>query len=324
MTDVLVTGGSGFSGSNLVIRLVRDGKSVRVFDSNDRGTLDNLAPVLKDVEFIRGDIRDAQAVANAMNGVHSVFHLAYVNGTQFFYSMPGRVLDVAVRGQLNAIDGALKAGVESFIYASSSEVYQTPTEVPTGEDVCMIVPEVKNPRYSYGGGKIISELLLQFYAPAGAMRRVTFRPHNVYGPAMGFEHVIPQIIEQMHRKTDGWAKRSADLEIQGSGRETRAFCFVEDAVEAILLAADKGGDGEIFNVGTEDEISIAHLIRGIAEIAGIEAMLRPGLPALGGTPRRCPSIAKLAALGYRPRVDLRAGLARTVPWYQHYFATRAA
>jgi len=186
------------------------------------------------------------------------------------------------------------------------------------------VSDVFNPRYSYSGSKIAGELMTINYLRGTGTQFAIFRPHNVYGPQMGFEHVIPQIIEQMHRKTDGWAKRSADLEIQGSGRETRAFCFVEDAVEAILLAADKGGDGEIFNVGTEDEISIAHLIRGIAEIAGIEAMLRPGLPALGGTPRRCPSIAKLAALGYRPRVDLRAGLARTVPWYQHYFATRAA
>lgn len=324
MTDVLVTGGSGFIGSNLVVRLVKSGKTVRVLDSNDRGTVRNLESVLGDIEFITGDIRDPDTVMRATRGVATVFHLAYVNGTKFFYSDPGRVLDVAVRGQLNAIDAAARCGVETFVYASSSEVYQTPPQVPTDETVRMIIPDVKNARYSYGGGKMISELLLQFYAPATGMRRITFRPHNVYGPSMGFEHVIPQIIEKMHRQTRGWQNKAASIEIQGTGRETRAFCFVDDAIDAIHLLAEAGQDGDIFNIGTEHEVSIAELVREIARAAGVEVEIHPGPGAPGATDRRCPSIAKIAALGYRPRVSLGDGLARTIPWYQTYFSTQQA
>ena len=157
MKRILVTGGSGFIGSALVQALVRDGNRVRVLDHNSRGAPRRLKTVEKDIEFIAGDIRDAKAVEAAVRGMDEVHHLAYVNGTEFFYSAPELVLDVGVKGMLNVVDACRNANVRSLVLASSSEVYQTPPKTPTDESAPLIVPDPTNARYSYGGGKIISE-----------------------------------------------------------------------------------------------------------------------------------------------------------------------
>ena len=153
---ILVTGGSGFIGSALVAALVRAGETVRVLDDNSRGASRRLAGVAKDIEFVAGDIRDAAAVHAAVRGMDEVHHLAFVNGTEFFYSAPELVLDVGVKGIVNVIDACRAAGVGRLVLASSSEVYQTPPQVPTDERAPLIVPDPTNPRYSYGGGKFIS------------------------------------------------------------------------------------------------------------------------------------------------------------------------
>jgi len=153
---ILVTGGSGFIGSALVKALLKDGNAVRVLDDNSRGAPRRLAEVQKDIEFIAGDIRDATVVRAAVRGVDEVHHLAFVNGTEFFYSAPELVLDVGVKGIVNVIDACRAAGVGRLVLASSSEVYQTPPQVPTDESAPLVVPDPANPRYSYGGGKIIS------------------------------------------------------------------------------------------------------------------------------------------------------------------------
>ena len=123
---VLLTGGSGFLGSGLAKGLVKRGYTVRVFDNNFRGNLRRLKNIADEVEFIEGDIRDAVAVDAATKGMDWVFHLAFVNGTRHFYEQPGLVLDVGIRGALTTMDAAMKYGVERYIVASSSEVYQEP------------------------------------------------------------------------------------------------------------------------------------------------------------------------------------------------------
>ena len=130
---ILVTGGSGFIGSALVKALVKDGNTVRVLDDNSRGAPRRLEEVKNDIEFIGGDIRDAAAVERAVRGMDEVHHLAFVNGTEFFYSAPELVLDVGVKGMINVIDACRAAGVRKLVLASSSEVYQTPPQVPTDE-----------------------------------------------------------------------------------------------------------------------------------------------------------------------------------------------
>ena len=195
---ILVTGGSGFIGSALVKALLRDGNHVRVLDNNSRGSPRRLADVAADIELVDADIRDAGAVERAMQGADEVHHLAFVNGTEFFYEAPELVLDVGVLGMINVLDACRRHGVGTLVLASSSEVYQTPPNIPTDENVPLVVPDPLNPRYSYGAGKLISEVMAINYGRKFFQRVLIFRPHNVYGPDMGFEHVIPQFALRLH------------------------------------------------------------------------------------------------------------------------------
>jgi nucleoside-diphosphate-sugar epimerase len=312
---ILVTGGSGFIGAALVKALVQSGAAVRVLDDNSRGAPRRLAGVERDIEFMAGDVRDAAAVDAAMRGMEEVHHLAFVNGTEFFYSAPELVLDVGVKGIVNVIDAARRHGTGTLVLASSSEVYQTPPRVPTDEAVPLVVPDPLNPRYSYGAGKLISEVMAINYGRKYFERVLIFRPHNVYGPDMGFEHVIPQFSRRLKAAADAQPRGTIPFPIQGSGRETRSFCHVDDLVRGVMAMRERGEHLGIYHVGTSEEITIADLARRVAASAGREISLVPSAVLPGSTLRRCPSIAKLAALGYRPQVPLDVGLPPTVRWY---------
>lgn len=313
----LVTGGAGFLGSALVRGLLRAGARVRSFDNESRGSMDRLADLADDVERVIGDIRDADAVARAVRGVDGVCHLAYVNGTEYFYSKPALVLEVAVKGIVNVVDACLHHGVGELALASSSEVYQTPALVPTDETVALSVPDPLNPRYSYGGGKIIAELMAINHGRKDLGRVTIVRPHNVYGPRMGFEHVIPQFAVRMKRLAAG-PPGLVRFPIQGTGRETRAFVYIDDMTAGFLRVIETGEHLGIYHVGTEDEITIEALAKEIGRCYGREVTVVPGAPAPGGTVRRCPDISKVRRLGYAPQVSLRAGLAKTVAWYDEH------
>jgi nucleoside-diphosphate-sugar epimerase len=318
----LVTGGTGFIGSALVRGLLAAGAHVRSLDDDSRGAAQRLADLPAGqrarLELVRGDIRDAAAVAAAIAGVDSVLHLAYVNGTEFFYSKPELVLEVGVKGMINVLDGCIAHGVRDLILASSSEVYQTPATVPTDERAQLVVPDVLNPRYSYGGGKIISELLAINYGRRHFERVAIFRPHNCYGPDMGHEHVIPQLTRKLTALAAG-TSGPLTLPIQGTGVETRAFVYIDDLVDGVLRVVADGEHLGIYHVGTDVEVAIAELARGIARVLGRQVSLEHGPLQPGGTPRRCPDITKLRALGYRPQVSLDEGLGRTVRWYADYY-----
>lgn len=316
MSRILVTGGSGFVGSGLVKALVKAGHSVRVLDDNSRGSPRRLAEVAKDIEFVAGDIRDAAQVEKAAEGMDEVHHLAFVNGTEFFYSQPDLVLDVGVRGMVNVIDACRKHGIGKLVLASSSEVYQTPPKVPTDETAPLAIPDPLNPRYSYGGGKLISELMAINYGRKYFNRVLIFRPHNVYGPDMGWEHVVPQLALRLNAAAKAQPSGTLRLEIQGTGKETRSFCFIDDLVAGVMVMREKGEHLGIYHVGTMEEVTIADLAHRIAGNYGREITLVAGKPAPGGTARRCPDISKLAKLGYKPRVPLSEGLRPTLDWYR--------
>ena len=313
---ILVTGGSGFIGAALVKALLQAGNQVRVLDDNSRGSPRRLVDVAKDVEFTRGDIRDAAAVSGAAKGVDEIHHLAFVNGTEFFYSQPDLVLDVGVRGMINIIDACRKYGIGDLILASSSEVYQTPPKIPTDESAPLSIPDPLNPRYSYGGGKLISELMAINFGRKYFKRVLIFRPHNVYGPDMGFEHVIPQLALRLHAEGKKHPSGKLRFDIQGSGKETRSFCFVDDLVAGVLVMREKGEHLGIYHIGTTEEVSIADLARRIAADAGRDIEIVPGATPQGATLRRCPDISKLAKLGYKPQVPLERGLKPTLEWYR--------
>ena len=215
---ILVTGGSGFIGSSLVKALLLAGHRLRVLDDNSRGNARRLKEVAADIDFITGDIRDAEVVAAAAEGMDEVHHLAFVNGTEFFYTAPELVLDVGVRGMINVIDACRRHGIGTLLLASSSEVYQTPPKIPTDEAAPLAVPDPLNPRYSYGAGKLISEIMAINFGRKFFERVLIFRPHNVYGPDMGFEHVIPQFALRLQCTGGAAARRSAPFRHPGHRR----------------------------------------------------------------------------------------------------------
>lgn len=312
---VLVTGGTGFLGSSLVRFLLRAGAHVRSLDDDSRGSSRRLSDVESKVELIRGDIRDPNAVARAIEGVDSVAHLAYLNGTEFFYSRPDLVLEIAVKGMMNVLEGCMKHKVRDLVLASSSEVYQTPPEVPTDEKAPLIIPDPFNARYSYGGGKLISELLAINYGRKHFDRVVIFRPHNVYGPDMGREHVVPQLTLRLIELARQQPSGPIELPIQGTGQETRAFVFIDDLSDAVMRTIQQGAHLNIYHVGTDHEVTIAELAAEIGRAMGREVRVKPGVLQPGSTLRRCPNINKVRALGYSPRVSLAEGIAKTVRWY---------
>jgi nucleoside-diphosphate-sugar epimerase len=309
----LITGGTGFIGSAVVRALVRAGARVRVLDNDSRGSKQRLADIASEIELILGDIREPGVVEGAAVGVESVLHLAAVNGTEFFYSKPEMVLEVAVKGMLNVLDACRKHGIPELFTASSSEVYQTAPKIPTDETAPLCVPDPLNTRYSYAGGKIISELLTLNYGRKFMNRTVVFRPHNVYGPDMGREHVIPQFILRM--KELERSEAPIRFPIQGTGAETRAFLFIEDFVAGLLMVMEHGRHLNIYHIGSMEETSIEDLARAVAHQLGRKIAIEPGELTVGSTLRRCPDTRKLNALGFVPLVPLAEGLARTIPFY---------
>ena len=136
--------------------MLERGATVRVLDNGSRGHARRLAANDR-LERLEGDVRDPAVVTRAMNGVATLCHLAAINGTRHFYERPYEVLDVGVRGTLCVLDAAAAAGVRDVLFMSSSEVYQTPPVVPTPEGVPATIPDVRNPRYSYAGSKLLGE-----------------------------------------------------------------------------------------------------------------------------------------------------------------------
>ena len=311
----LVTGGTGFIGSALVKRLVKEGYNVRVLDNDARGAKERLKDVYDKIEFIKADVKDADAVRKACAGVDSVIHLAYINGTEYFYKMPELVLEVGVKGMTNVIDGCINENVKEIVLASSSEVYQTAEKIPTDENEPLKIPDPLNPRYSYGGGKIISELLAINYGRKHFDRVIIFRPHNIYGPDMGWEHVVPQFIFRMKGLRRKSKDKNVEFPIQGTGKQTRAFCFIDDFIDGLMLVLERGEHMNIYHIGTMEEIPIEKVAEEVGKYFGKKVEIIPKKPAEGSTLRRCPDIAKLKKLGYKPKVPFKEGLKITADWY---------
>jgi UDP-glucose 4-epimerase len=310
---IVVTGGGGFIGAYLVKRLVHDGWQVAVVDSMVRGDASRFAEVADDVELFTCDVRDQAALEKAFAGAEVVMHLAAINGTENFYTQPELVLDVGMLGALAVVNAGRVAGVPDLVVASTAEVYQTPAVIPTPETIPLMLPDSLNPRYSYGGGKIVSELIAFNYGQDHYRQVQVFRPHNVFGPNMGWKHVEPQFIL---RALDCQDAGNPAFPIQGDGTETRSFCYVDDVVEGILLMYAKGGHREIYHIGSDVEISIRDLASRIGKIVGVDLDIQPGASPAGGTKRRCPDISKMRGLGWSLDVDLDDGLERTVDWYR--------
>jgi nucleoside-diphosphate-sugar epimerase len=216
---------------------------------------------------------------------------------------------------VNAINGCVKENVRELVLASSSEVYNMPPKIPTDETAPLLIPDPLNPRYSYAAGKIISEMMTINYGRKHFDRAMIFRPHNVYGPDMGWEHVIPQLVLKIRKIAAATAEKKIKIHIQGTGKETRAFIFIDDFINGLMLVLEKGEHLGIYNIGTMEEMKIGDVAKKIGNYFGKQAEVVPGEIAKGSPTRRCPDTTKLKKLGFKPKTTFAQGLLATAKWY---------
>ncbi len=300
---ILITGGSGFIGSAITKHLVKRKNKVIVFDNNSRGKSSRLKEVKNKIRFIKGDIRNRKKLLSIRDQVDTVIHLAYVNGTKFFYKKPFEILDIAVNGLINILDFCKKKNVKNFYLASSSEVYQNPFKIPTNEEEMLKIPSIYNPRYSYGGGKIISELYGLHFAKKFLKKFIIFRPHNVYGKDMGNEHVIPEFINRFKK-----LRNKEKFLIYGTGKEVRSFIHIDDFVHGFDRIFKKGRNQEIYNIGTNEKITISKLAKLIAKVLGKNIKFKKTKILKGSPSIRCPDIKKIKKLGFKHNISLKNGI----------------
>ncbi len=294
----LVTGGTGFIGSSISELLVKKKYKVKIFDNNSRGSLKRIKKIRKKITFINGDIRNKKDLKKAIKNTDAVVHLAYINGTKYFYSKPDLVLDIAVKGIINVIDLCIENKIKELYLASSSEVYQTPNKVPTDESEPLKIPDILNPRYSYGGGKILTELMGINYGKKFFKKLIIFRPHNVFGPNMGQEHVIPEFISRFK------SLKGRKFKIQGTGNEIRSFIYIKDFIRAFDLVLTKGRHLNIYNIGTNEKIKIKNLAYKMSNIFKKKINLNKTSLTEGSTKIRIPNIKKIKKLGFKPVYSL--------------------
>ena len=303
----LITGGLGFIGKAIALDLIKKNNSVTIIDNQFRHK--NLKDFnYKNCNVYKNDIRDKTSLKKIVKKVDTVIHLAAINGTNYFYEQPKLVLDVALKGIINILEVCEENKIPEFFLASSSEVYYKAPYYPADEKVPLVIPDPFNPRYTYAAGKIISEIMLlntKFFK-----RFVIFRPHNIYGPNMGYNHVIPEIVTQL-------IKAKKNLVIQGSGSHTRSFCYIDDFVRGFNILLKKGRNKNIYNIGTQDEIKILQLIQKLVKISNKKLIIKKTKEKLGSTPKRCPDITKICKLGFKPKINLDVGLKKTFEWYSN-------
>lgn len=313
---VVVTGGGGFIGHHLVKQLMQTNEVV-VLDNFSRGTPERLIGFEHKVLVRNCDITDYTSIEKCLSdlNVKAIYHLAAINGTGNFYKIPIEIMDVGILGCLNVLTFAKKHGIENVVTASSAEVYQECNIVPTPEDVPLIVPEVKNPRFSYGLSKIYTEYYSYHFGLKHNMNISIFRPHNVFGPDMGLQHVIPQFIMEFLRQIDG--EHEVRIETKGSLEAVRAFCYVDDIVSGLTLLSEKNSGVNVYNIGNTQRITMSELLGEIGRILRCSYTVSLGKNEhIGGSMLRCPDISKIADLGYECLVPLSEGLSKTINWYQ--------
>lgn len=306
METVLVTGGAGFIGSHLVERLVAEGFAVRVLDDLSSGSAANLAGVRGRIDFREGDIRDREALREAVSGCTWVFHLAAVVSVQQTVRDPAGSAAVNETGALQVLEAARGAGVRRLVFASSSAVYGDDPRLPLREDLA------PRPRSPYAVQKLAVEHYLAVYQDLFGLSTAGLRFFNVFGPRQDPSSPYSGVISIfLTRALAGEAPV-----IYGDGLQTRDFVYVNDVVEALLLAARAEASG-VFNVGTGREVDILSLWRHIAALTGCGREPQHLPPRPGDIRRSVAAVGEAASrLNFAARVRFEEGLARTLAWYR--------
>jgi NAD dependent epimerase/dehydratase len=307
---VLVTGADGFIGSHLVEHLLRAGAHVTALAQynsfNFWGWLEDL-PSLNQIRVVTGDIRDSHFCLSLAERVEVVFHLAALIPIPYSYRAPASYVETNIHGTLNLCQAALKGEVQRFIHLSTSEVYGRAKYVPIDEEHPL---QAQSP---YSASKIGADAIAMSFYCSFQLPVLIARPFNVYGPRQSARAVIPAIISQIAAGT-----KKVKL---GDLTTTRDFTFVDDMCRGLLgVASLDSGLGEVFNIGSDVEISIGELFRLIAEIMSSDAevqidpdRLRPAKSEVRRL--RCDGQKLRDACGFQPEVSLREGLEKTVSWF---------
>jgi len=305
----LVTGGAGFIGSHVADRLLRDGQQVRVLDNFSSGSRKNVAFGMGNprLEVVEGDIRDFPATVAAAQGVEVIFHQAAMRSVPRSIDDPIGANENNVTGTLNILRAAREAGVRRVVYASSSSIYGDRPELPKRED------QPPAPISPYAVSKLAGELYCAAWSRLYGLETVGLRYFNVFGPrqdpASQYAAVIPRFI--------AWALVSEPLEVHGDGTQSRDFTYIDNVVEANLLAATAPGvAGEVFNVGCGSRVSLLEIIRLLERIMKRPLERRHTARRAGDVPHTQADISKAKRLlGYVPLVEFDEGLRRTVEFF---------
>ena len=307
---MLITGGAGFIGTSLARRLL-EAHEVVVFDNLHRnalagsGLLDH--PSLRLVE---GDVLDATALAQATRGCHMVIHLAAIAGVDTVLEMPVTTMKVSLLGTYHALEAARAAGVERFVDFSTSEVFGT-YAYKVGEHDVTRLGAVGEARWTYAVSKLATEHLAFNYHVQYGLPSISIRPFNIYGPGQVGEGAIHRFIVR--------ALAGEPLEIHNDGSQIRAWCYVDDIVDAVVRCLERPeAVGHAFNVGNPRSVcTIYDLARRVVQLAGSASKLRFVEWPHPDVELRVPNIQKARRLlAWEPAVDLDEGLARTIEWYR--------
>ncbi|MFC7328621.1 NAD-dependent epimerase/dehydratase family protein [Marinactinospora rubrisoli] len=315
----LVTGGAGFVGLHLVRRLLADGVRVTLLDDFSRGRPDrDFQELAGHVETVEHDLTTAIPPDLAPGPFDEVYHLAAVVGVHQSIHRPAHVLSTNLLSAIHLVDWCARTEPGALFLSSTSEVADGAaaaglTGHPTREDVPFVVADLGAPRSSYALSKAVAESM--FRRLHGKTQVRIGRYHNVYGPRMGRRHVIPQLIGRILDRQDPFPLYGA--------HQTRAFCYVTDAVDATVRLTRIGRDEPLVaNIGDDtEEIRIDALARRLFRLAGVDPRLDVHDPPAGSPDRRLPDLATLRALlGPRPATPLDEGLRATLAWYTEHGA----
>jgi nucleoside-diphosphate-sugar epimerase len=320
VNKVLITGGAGFIGLSLARRLLLDDVAVDLVDDFSRGRRDaELIAVCERprVRCLALDLSAPGATDVLDADYDAIFHFAAILGVARVVSRPYKTLTVNVDLTVEALRLARRqTGLKVFLFASTSEIHAGSLSAglltfPTPEDAPICVPAIEAPRTSYMLSKLYGEALVRH----AGVPSVIIRPHNVYGPRMGTEHVVPELMKRMHSAAAG-----STIPIY-SPTHSRTFCFIDDAVEVVTrLARAQPAIGSTWNVGTEaPEYTINEVADIICRVLGVDVVLAQGDGTAGSPVRRSPSMIKTNSLtGYHGRVSLEEGVERTYAWYKRH------
>ena len=303
MKKILVTGGAGFIGSNIVTSLIEEGYRVSVLDNLSSGHRCNLEDYPQ-VEIIEGDIRDEDAVSRAIKGSAAVIHLAASVGNKRSIDNPILDSEINVIGTLRILEACRKASVQKVVYSSSAGIFGELKELPIKED------HIIAPNSPYGASKLAAEKLCLAYAHLYKMEAICLRYFNVYGPNQRFDeygNVIPIFTFKLLREESPV--------VFGDGKQTRDFVNVRDVARANLMAVKASGVSGAFNIASGSSVTINRLLDLLKEISGFNPPVNYGPSRPGDVKDSLADISAVKkALAYKPLVSIENGLAEYIAW----------